>query len=761
MRGSWIWWVAIWAPCGCLSPNPDWDELQDTGAGTGSASDSATDTAADTAADTDGTDSDGTDSGDSDSPEPLLPPARHVCGGLDHTCATGLDGSLQCWGGGHYGQLGNGSYASSPTPQTVDLDGVVDLACADNFTCATLEDQTVWCWGNNDSNVLGFSGIPDSNVPVRVPGVSGAVGVAVGGSDHACALIEDGTVWCWGSNGYGQTGSDDTAPHLYPGIEGAVRIAAGYYHTCVIHDDASVTCWGKNEWGNAGDPEFSSSVGPTVVDIDDVVKIDGGNSNTCALKADGTAWCWGADGSQLGPNSPEEDTATPVQVGAFEDIVDIQTNQGFTCALRASGTLHCWGADDRGQLGNTQPLAFGNATRVFLGKEHACALVDDSDLWCWGSNIKGQLGRDEMTCDPSPSTVLGLTTMVQMDSSDDGTCAVSSDGTAWCWGRNSGRKLGDTTWTTRPSPVRAVPTITSLINQVAVGNSHACALDDAGDVWCWGDGSYGQLGDGELESSELPVLAMSGASAISTNGYHTCAIGNDTAATLWCWGYNPYGQVGDGTDGEHRGSPVNTGLQDVVEVATARYHTCARTSAGELYCWGVNWSGQLGIGDDDDVNTSEPNALALTFTPIAIALGEESSCALDDTGSLWCWGHNEFDKFGTDAFSSSDIPERVADFGPTATALGTGEGTTCVVVDREVQCAGINDTGQLGAGSLDRKQGFVPSIGANALTVSGGERHTCALLSDGTVSCFGSFYDGTLGDDRIVEPPAPAPVVPG
>src|SRR5881628_3908724 len=242
-------------------------------------------------------------------------PTALAAGGL-HTCMRLPDGTVQCWGRNNFGQLGNGvgSLTSSSVPVAVrGLTTATRVVTGDAHTCALLGDGTVQCWGVGDSGQRGdgtFNNI--STVPVAVVGLTNAVAVAARGY-HSCALLGDGTVRCWGRNVDGQLGDGTIAnpatgppgsstPVQVSGITGAAAVIAGGYHTCALLADGTAWCWGRSDDGQLGNGARASASTPVpVTNLTGVTAMTAGFYHTCALLPNGTVWCWGRnDEGQLG-----------------------------------------------------------------------------------------------------------------------------------------------------------------------------------------------------------------------------------------------------------------------------------------------------------------------------------------------------------------------------------------------------------------------------------------------------------------------------
>jgi hypothetical protein len=187
---------------------------------------------------------------------------RAVAAGDAHTCALAGDGTVSCWGGDDFGQLGDGGGADRPSPITVALagapaGGATAIAAGAQHTCALALDGQIICWGRGDAGQLGRSGDGVAGAgPGVVQGVPAASAIAAGG-DHTCAVATDQTLWCWGANDQGQLGNGLEAPSGDPGqvagLTQVVGVTAGAAHTCAWRKDGTVWCWGGNQSGQLGD----------------------------------------------------------------------------------------------------------------------------------------------------------------------------------------------------------------------------------------------------------------------------------------------------------------------------------------------------------------------------------------------------------------------------------------------------------------------------------------------------------------------------
>jgi cysteine-rich repeat protein len=368
------------------------------------------------------------------------------------------------------------------------------------------------------------------------------------------------------------------------------------------------------------------------------------------------------------------------------------------------------------------------ARRLAAGRLHTCALLEGGGVRCWGAGWYGQLGygdRNAIGDEEVPSSVGTVDVggpVVQLAAGGEHTCALLEDGEARCWGDNWNGQLGYA----RPDEIGddELPSSVGVIDvggrvmQLAAGDWHTCALLEGGDVRCWGDNEYGQLGyarAGAIGDDEVPgsvdVVDVGGRVVqLAAGRYHTCALLEIGAVR--CWGDNEYGQLGyahtyaiGGDEAPSSAGDVNVGGR-VVQLAAGRSHTCALLEDGAVRCWGDNRSGQLGQGHTslvgDDELPSSAGDVHVGGRAVQLAAGDKHTCALLHDGALRCWGFNDDGQLGQgdqNAIGDNELPDSVD------------------VVD----------------------------MGGRAVEIATGGWHTCALLDDGTLRCWGSNYSGQLG----------------
>lgn len=353
---------------------------------------------------------------------------------------------------------------------------------------------------------------------------------------------------------------------------------------------------------------------------------------------------------------------------------------------------------------SAQPLApLTGAVRVASKYQHTCVINEASTVQCWGKGEWGMLGHGAPGNRNHAVAVVGLDSAVAISAGRIHTCAVTPSGVAKCWGLGDlhvGQPYGEIYV---PTPI---PGLDSGVLEIAAGGNNTCALTSAGAVKCLGVNDWGQLGNGEIPGSGVPGVVSgmgSGMLAVRTGERFSCAIGS--GGGVRCWGYNEQGQIGNGSTGGGVRIPVQPiGLgSGVAALDVNTHHACTVMGDGKVRCWGRNYSGEIGHGGNagTSVYVTTPTQVSGINNAIAVATGYRHTCALLATGAVKCWG------------------------------------------------GGGNPTGSLGTGLPDTSLVPVDVVGLRgpAVDITAGQYHTCVVLLDGGVDCWGGDFNGvgTLG----------------
>jgi len=845
--------------------------------------------------------------------------------GQNHFCAIFDDASLQCLGDNSYGQLGDGSNTDRLTMTEVSLDSgrtAVSVSSGKYHTCAILDDASLQCWGRNNKGQLGFVGEVSSNIPNEVNfGSLYPVQISAGGS-HNCVILNDASLQCWGDNSNGQLGDGTDVDKSTPisvnfGLKKVLAVSTGSSHTCALLDDRSLECWGSNEFGQLGDgSNVDVYVPSTVVLGGSAVAVSSGNGHTCSLLSDKTLKCWGdntygqlGDGTQVSQWSP---------LVIESDISSIDSGSNHNCLIDINQILKCWGNNNMGQVGDgttgmtllPTEISLGpviNPLSISSGGSISCAVTSNDLLKCWGeisadstpvtspimmdlprwtyinsaerdldgdsemnifdTHVVGDLdgdgfadGDDYDDDNPTkakycpvptygryvclsptkgfyvdtPGTALksparvghyvavdgassdtpcsegtyqsltgqtscndaragyyvespqsefdtpcpggtynpgtGSTSESDCRGSDPGynvpilthislgsfhSCSILDDGSVSCWGSNEFGQLGDGTRENKHVPNKVLLPLGKRVESLSSGSYHNCAIIDDDTLRCWGSNEFGQLGDGTTIERTNPVIISLGvgktATSVSSGEGHTCAIMDDK--TIKCWGDNSNGQLGDGTKSSSS-SPIaiSLGSQDLaLSISSGSYHTCALTTDREVKCWGDNYHGQLGLGDNVDRLSPKLVNLPVNGTVISISSGSFHTCAALSNAEVYCWGFNAYGQLGDFSTNNSNVPVKARLLeNQIPTQVSSGVFHTCSLLDGGgIACWGDNTVGQLGDGTLISST--IPIIAdspvdSSALSISVGQRHSCAIMDDATLYCWGYNEFGQLGD---------------
>lgn len=565
--------------------------------------------------------------------------------------AVSADGNVWGWGANDVGQLGDATGVSHAAPaRLAKITAVQSIAASRTFTTFLKADGTAWSVGANDVGQLGDGNVVPRvgffRVPVTTP-VKVAVDrlkLVVAGYAFALGLRDDGTVWSWGENTYGQLGDGTNLNHAIPkqieGLKNIRSLSVSDGTAMAVDANGEVWMWGEGRLGQAGDGTTENHSLPVKVpSLNNVVVVAMTTTTSIALKNDGTVWRWGKD---IGLGI--------VQVGGIDQATSITTG-GFTLIISATDGRH-WasGSGLDGQFGNGEYSFYGAAVipvtnlpdmkMIVGGYGFALGLKSDGSVWAWGSNEFAQLGDGQSLERPVPTVVDGVADVVMVVASDNlGTMVVKKDGTVWATvGISINGHLADKTGFAR---------VVGLENIVAVaaGTNTRLALRSDGTVWGWGSNHHGQLGEPIATDIETPrqISGIDKVKMISAGFNFGLAIRND--GTLWSWGENTFGQLGSGSAGADRPVPAPVlGISKVIAVSAGDSHSIAVTADNQAWSWGSNNFGELGLGNF--VTTAAPAKVLGGNDVSDVAAGNAKSYILKKDGYVSAFGLNFENELG-------------------------------------------------------------------------------------------------------------------
>jgi alpha-tubulin suppressor-like RCC1 family protein len=677
--------------------------------------------------------------------------------GSDFACALSSAGTFNvyCWGAGASGQLGNGSTtATQDTPVQVSQGLMpanttltqVDAGASFAYVLSSL--GAAYCWGQGGNGNLGNGSTPTTqDTPVAVSQGSIPSGKTLTeittGTDFACAVASNSAAYCWGKNSDGQLGDGNfTTPVDTPTAVSTSGVLSGVTVTqidgslagttaCALSSVGAVYCLGRRRQRPARQRphhRHPGHAGGGDHDRDPAVRSD----RDPAHRREGSGVRAGQHrrrlllgrrhrrrpGKQL--DHRQRCAGGRDHLGSAvrgETLTQISAGGSFTCAQDSTGILYCWGLNSSGEAGNPDTginslVPETVAPSITESNESTCTIYGGK-AYCWGDDTYGEVGSNNYTSSLSPvavytGIVLSGVTLTQISSTYEHTCALSTAGTAYCWGENGDGQLGDGNDTTINAPAAvttggssAIPSGT-VLTQISTGQYSTCALSSAGNVYCWGLETSGQLGNGSnTGSSDLPVAVTTGGSSAIPSGtvlaqiavgwLHACALAS--TGTAYCWGLDGNGELGN------HGNPADSApvevcsttpgasacggsyLSGVTQISAGQYDTCALNSSGTAYCWGYNADGRLGLNNTSNVNY--PYAVytvgALSgITLTQISAGAVGTCALDTRGIAYCWGFNGNGEVGNDSISEENAAVVVGPQAPTS-VTGIAGNTTAAM----------------------------------------------------------------------------------
>ncbi|HIU33113.1 MAG TPA: hypothetical protein IAB02_00990 [Candidatus Pullichristensenella excrementigallinarum] len=600
--------------------------------------------------------------------------------GYQDSFALREDGTLWAWGAAEYGRLGVGLGGYVLEPTQVELEHVADVSAGYYHSLFLLEDGSVWGAGcNYDYGQIGDGSAANHLSPVKV--LEGAR-QAEASKDFSAVVMEDGTLRAWGRNDKGQLGigTQETArtPQQVP-LEGVREIALGAAHTLALLEDGTVWAWGDNEYGQLGVEIKDYSAEPVQVPLENIIAVQAGNQHSLALDADGAVWAWGDNGyNQLGISGVRESRAPKIAISG--GISQIISGGDSNACINVDGQILVWG-DLFGAV--PEALEYPKVVSLSLGYWHALGVLEDGSVWGFGSNDYSQisqsgsgmgnsfvtwidtefsLGESSQTSTrergkEKPVSLTVQPAQIECIAAGYGSSfAIDAQGNVWAWGRSDYGQLGFGDEESRVTPEKLE--LDAPVKQVAAGDYHTLFLLEDGRLFAAGCNSdFGQLGDGTLEDSSVPVFVMEGVQSAFASMDISAALLED--GTVVTWGKNDSGQLGRGEDvsGEN---PAKVELENVIALVGGDRHMGALTAEGELWTWGDNRYGQLGIGEEVE-QACTPVQVSLPSKVVSVGSGMYHMIALTEDGTVWTWGDGEYGQLGNNDFGGQPTPVRVTD----------------------------------------------------------------------------------------------------
>ena len=661
--------------------------------------------------------------------------ARQVGAGSEHVCRIDEHGEMWCWGQNRYGQLGDGTtHRRSVMTRVSGAHVWKSVAVLRDTTCGIDTDRRAWCWGLVGALVVGAS---FQATPQQQGALAGWVQLSVGEA-HVCGLRQGGGLFCWGSNPQAELGmptplfvSADAPHQVEPGTQWG-QVSAGPGYTCAVKQDGSLWCWGRNLYGNLGEGTLTSQTTPTRVGTDsDWRSVDtGAFFTTCGIRLDGKVWCWGQNSyAQVG--GAELKVVLPNKRSDVTGWRSVESGSHTTCGVQSDGTLSCWGrpigTDDallgqgRGGLpGRVKDVAVAEPGAVGRGFAlFGCAVTEDNTTWCWGQNNDGELAQGTFGNKTEPVRV-GQATWSQAEPGAGYSCGVRTDGTLWCWGANGLLFFNVGQPALTQSPVKVAQT--ADFRAVSVGAQAFCARKSDASAWCAGF-SFSDVLTQESGRATWSALDMGRGNYVTS--YWLLAAGVRTDGSLWAF-----------NDARPPLATQFGSSSDWQEVAISRQHACGRRG-GAVWCWlqsdPTGSLRQIGAATDWQQIRSAPEyrTLSVTIPPVSYGIraggslwrwvmksgnamtptqigaglewqtfdvGPFSMCGVTTDKSLWCWGDVDLAASVTGEIKAVPNPVRVGTDNDWATVNMGAAHVTALKIDGSLWSWGFGENGQLGHG---------------------------------------------------------------
>jgi alpha-tubulin suppressor-like RCC1 family protein len=643
------------------------------------------------------------------SPVQVLPGTTnwyYVSAGGSFASAIKTDGTLWIWGSNIAGQLGDNSIISVSSPIQTLAKGVdwYYVSCGLFHAAAIKKNGTLWLWGYNVNGELGSynSGLISSkSSPVQT--------IALGNnwirvschSRNTAAIKSDNSLWVWGDNAYGQIGDNTKILKSSP-VQVVTKtkdwsyVSIGYLFSAAIKNNGTLWSWGRNSYGQLGNNTISHRSSPVQIGSSNTwTNLSAGKDSLIAKKSDGTIWNMGLNNfGQLGDGTNIL-RSSPVQVGSFNSAW-LNVFSGWSTGAAVSKVTPYPTASP-----SPTPSSTPTPTLTPGPTPTPSPTPDNLKLFTWGWNIYGSIGNGltQNFVYKSPIQIGADSTWNNIGASQDSFIASKSDGSLWSWGRNHMGQLGINTIVDVNAPVRVGSDNTWLKAQLFGGNTAVIALKTNGTIWTWGYNWYGQLGNNSTiwTSSPVQVGALNSWTHVSGGQDFAAAIRNDQ--TLWVWGWNQYGQLGDGTT-ISKSSPVQTLASNIrwKYISTGSTFSGAIDNTNRLWTWGENYYGNLGI--NNRVITFSPVLVGSETTWATVSAGTDHMVGIKTDGTIWSWGRNNIGQLGIGNLIHRSSPIQVGANNTWASVFAGYRRTYATKTDGSLWAWGDNNNGLLGVNNI-------------------------------------------------------------
>jgi alpha-tubulin suppressor-like RCC1 family protein len=588
------------------------------------------------------------------------------------------------------------------------------------------------------------------------------------GSSHAVAIKNDGTLWSWGSNQYGQVGNNTVSIQSSPvqiGTRLWLSASAGANHSMAIRSDGLLFGWGQNSSYQLGNNGLAYSNYWRMASP--------GYSHTMLIKADGTLWAVGGNTQgQLGNNTVAAVTS-PIQIGTSSWSM-VTTSTLNTFAIDINGRLFAWGYNLAGDLGlndvtnKSSPTQIGTSLWTTVATTAGSVSANDAgyaidinkNLFAWGFGTNGQLGDNTIVSKSSP--VFVGANFIKVAATDGAAVAIDGTGNIFTWGKNDLGQLGQNDTISRSAPSQ-IPSSYVWSNVVTAQNT-MFGLTNTGLLLGWGQNTAGIIGDSTNINRSAPVQIMTNVSKLSSKNYLQTSV-IDTSGSLWMWGDNTGGQLGDGTT-ISRSAPVQIGNSKWAAVTSTISGTLGVTTDNKLWAWGKDSGNyELYFTTSDALAATyrsspvQTGAGLLSDSPVqigtsswvSVSAGTDHTLAIRSDKTLWAWGSNLVGQLIAPQFAGQLVssPTQVGTSSYVTVSAGNSF-SLAITSDNKLISAGNNTNNQLGSSTFSNLNTWSKVVESTG--------HALAISSDGKLFAWGDNTGGQLGDGTTISRSSPVQI---
>ncbi len=771
-----------------------------------------------------------------------------VVNGKGFSVALKADGTVWSWGANNNGQLGLGTTENKNEPHQVEVEEeIIDISAGEGHTLLLGKSGKVYSFGLNSNGQLGTGNLAIYKAPVDIN--LGNIAKVIAKNNTSFAITEEGKVYAWG-NGYTKLPQlleiernvvdiglnyyladdgivrnlnsntaimlslNETLPSELPVIENEriVQISEGIDNILMLAESGRVYSYGTNTYGQLGDGSLVSKLSGITTAVktgehnilENVKEVSAGDRYGVAVTTDGKVYVFGINETkQLGFDNIVEDGGIQESHYAIlkEDVTNIErvtAGHLHTSVYKQDGNVYTWGEGTDGELGNGETSSYHDAQNVGKNtiKTNSNEIVTevedtfDIDAMINYFNLFGSIdtsftyeildsskalvdvltgegmgistGRTSVIVKSGTSNEIAVVKLLvlekgakpenmdihiepQIETYGNHVAMLKVDGTVWCYGLGTYGELGNGYTYNSDEPVKALFPIGTIITKIAVGENHCLALDSKGYVWVWGRNNYYQLGN----DSNANILTPTKITKLSNIKDIACGPNTSFAVTesgeVYGCGLNANGECGIGSYTNKITINKAKYMTDVIDIKAGKNHTIALKSTGEVYVTGSNLYGEIAL----DMNTRKVNLFTKVETlnnVTAISAGDSNNMVIKTDGKVYAWGENIYKELGTgDNSTYSNIPTKVQGLTDIRYIEGGKGYNLAINSNGDLYEIGLNSSSELGNGSNTNVTEFTKLTTIdNVLQVSAGLGYTTYLKQDGTVWANGDYTRGDL-----------------